>query len=211
MAQSEYVESHQSTGQSSRPTRVTLEGWLDLISETPCEVIDGEIVPMSPQHKKSSWVAQALFVALNTHVVASKAGVLLIETAFAPDVVEDEEIWLRGSIVPDLAFISKDRYKDHQQKFGDQGAYRIAPDLAVEVVSPSDRFATVTRKVALYLQYGVRLVWVIDPQYRKAHVFTPENADGHILSDTDTLNPSPVIGGWSITLKALLDTTPDLD
>jgi Uma2 family endonuclease len=45
---------------------------------------------------------------------------------------------------------------------------RLAPDLAIEVLSPSDRPRAVFDRVGEYLESGVRLVWVIDPQKRRA-------------------------------------------
>jgi Uma2 family endonuclease len=49
----------------------------------------------------------------------------------------------------------------------------MAPDLVVEVVSPSDRASEVSAKAATWLDAGVRLVWVADPQVRLASVHTP--------------------------------------
>jgi Uma2 family endonuclease len=50
----------------------------------------------------------------------------------------------------------------------------IPPDIAVEVLSPSDRLGDALAKVAMYLQAGVRLVWLADPDRRTVTVFTPD-------------------------------------
>ncbi len=72
----------------------------------------------------------------------------------------------------------------------------IAPDLAVEVVSPSDRAAEVLAKVAEYLEAGTRLVWVVYPQTQKIVVYRP-SADVQLLSVGDTLEGEDVVPGFA--------------
>ena len=50
-------------------------------------------------------------------------------------------------------------------------AWDVAPDLAVEVVSPTDRAEELAEKIAEYFQAGVRLVWVVYPVFRLIHVY----------------------------------------
>ncbi|MGH2599944.1 MAG: Uma2 family endonuclease [Dehalococcoidia bacterium] len=78
-----------------------------------------------------------------------------------------------------------------------------SPDLAVEVLSPSDRFGPVVQKARDYLAAGTRLVWVIDPKGRTAAVF---HADGsaRLLGEEDTLDGEDVLPGFSMTLRDLL-------
>src|SRR5205809_1830247 len=66
---------------------------------------------------------------------------------------------------PDASFIAAGRFPDDQVP-DDYGS--VAPDLAVEVLSPRDRPRYVLDKVGEYLEAGVRLVWVIDPRYARA-------------------------------------------
>ena len=68
---------------------------------------------------------------------------------------------------PDASFIRIDRLPAGEEP---EGHCPIAPDLAVEVVSPNDLYSEVEEKVDDYLAAGVRLVWVIDPPTRTAHV-----------------------------------------
>jgi Uma2 family endonuclease len=72
----------------------------------------------------------------------------------------------------------------------------IAPDLAVEVVSPSDRAAEVLTKVAEYLEAGTRLAWVVYPQTQKIVVYRP-SADVQMLSVGDTLEGGDVVPGFA--------------
>ena len=72
------------------------------------------------------------------------------------------------------------------------GFLEIAPDIAVEVVSPIDEAEDIDSKVQEYLAAGVRLVWVAYPKTRTIHVF---HADGavQLLNERDTLDGAPVL------------------
>lgn len=67
----------------------------------------------------------------------------------------------------------------------------LAPDLAVEVVSPSDSPQRVLEKVGEYLEAGVRLVWVIDPQNRRAVIH-------HALSSAEQIDTHGVLDGGDV-------------
>jgi Uma2 family endonuclease len=60
---------------------------------------------------------------------------------------------------PDVAFVSRDRLP----RGPDAGFLRVAPDLVIEILSPSNRAEEVEAKVREYLDAGVRLVWIVDP------------------------------------------------
>src|SRR5262249_28496152 len=107
-------------------------------------------------------------------------------------------------LIPDVLFISNDRYQQQLTAYGKQDFLRVAPEFVVEVVSPDDKYSLITRKVALYIQYGTQLVWVIDPQQSNARVITPEQPAGIIMGEDVTLSGEPVLPGWSIQLRALL-------
>lgn len=69
---------------------------------------------------------------------------------------------------PDAAFVASDRIP----KTGvPVGYWPFAPDLAVEVVSPSDRLADVHAEIVDYLAAGTRLVWRVEPEIRMVHVY----------------------------------------
>ncbi len=76
-----------------------------------------------------------------------------------------------------------------------RGHCRVAPDLAVEVVSPNDAFSDVEAKVGEYLAAGVRLVWVIDPPTRVVLVYRPDGT-GARLRDGDELSGEDVVPGF---------------
>ena len=71
----------------------------------------------------------------------------------------------------------------------------IVPDLAVEVISPNDRYYEVEEKVDEYLKAGVRLVWVVDPLAKTIRI---HRANGTVqdLNLTDELSGEDVVAGF---------------
>jgi Uma2 family endonuclease len=78
----------------------------------------------------------------------------------------------------------------------------IAPDLAIEVVSPTDHFVRLARKIRQYLERGVRMIWVIDPEDRSATVYRPGVPDLY-LTENDTLEGADVLPGFSVRVAEL--------
>jgi Uma2 family endonuclease len=100
---------------------------------------------------------------------------------------------------PDVSFIALSRLP---QEAMPTGFVRIAPDLAVEVISPNDLDVETDQKVEDYLHAGVKLVWVINPQSRTVLVY---RADGSIvgLRDSDELTGETVLPGFRCGVSEL--------
>ena len=77
-----------------------------------------------------------------------------------------------------------------------------APDLCVEIVSPKDRWTQIAKKVEQYLAIGVKLIWVIDPKTRRAHVYRAEKTVS-MYGAEDTLSGESVLPGFELSLKKL--------
>src|SRR6266851_921931 len=106
---------------------------------------------------------------------------------------------------PDAAIVRRDRLPAGQAQLG---FLELAPDLAVEIVSPSDRWITVSGKVDAYLAAGVRVVWVIEPGPRAAWVHTAEGAERRLGADGgDILQAESVLPGFRLPLSELFDAT----
>jgi Uma2 family endonuclease len=98
---------------------------------------------------------------------------------------------------PDLSFIRRERLP------ADLDAWpEVAPDLVVEVVSPSQSGPSIERKVALYLAAGVRLVWVVDPERRTVHVYRADGTD-LVLTEQDELDGEDVLPGFRLPVAQL--------
>lgn len=98
--------------------------------------------------------------------------------------------------IPDLSFVSTKRLppEDAWEQF-----LELAPDLAIEVVSPSDSANEVHEKVLEYLDAGVRLVWVVHPIQRTVTVYTGDRV-AHVLDENDTLDGGDVLPGFSLAI-----------
>lgn len=84
------------------------------------------------------------------------------------------------------------------------GYFPGAPDLAVEVTSPSDSSSEVEEKVATWLEAGCRVVVVLDPQRRAGRLYR-RGGEELALAAADTLSVPELLPGWSVRLSDLLD------
>jgi Uma2 family endonuclease len=147
------------------------------------ELVRGEVIELPPPQKRHGFVSSNLCRILGNHtfqrgkgyVTGNDSGVILERD---PDTV-------RG---PDVAFYEDaEHYQELHPKYGE-----VPPRLAVEVLSPNDRADRVMRKVTDYLQHGVALVWVVDPEARTVTVYRPDNGprfleEGEALTGEDVL------------------------
>jgi Uma2 family endonuclease len=97
---------------------------------------------------------------------------------------------------PDAWFVRAERV---QVGVDEVGFFAGAPDLVVEVPSPSDRFKDVMLKVRDYLEAGVRLIWVLDAQSQVTAVFRP-GAPVRFLDVDDALDGEDVLPGFRLPL-----------
>ena len=102
--------------------------------------------------------------------------------------------------VPDVVVVSPDKLPIPRH-------LHAAPDVAIEVLSPDQHKAQFVDKVQFYLLYGVRLVWVIDPETRTITVQSPGN-EGLLLSAGDTLDGGDVLPGFQVAVDAIFAEMP---
>jgi Uma2 family endonuclease len=95
---------------------------------------------------------------------------------------------------PDVAFVATERLEN---RIPFSGFFNGSPDLAVEVLSPSDRWHDISEKVAEYLAAGCRLVWVVHPFERRVYVYRP-NLPVRVLERDDELSGEDVLPGFAI-------------
>lgn len=162
--------------------------------DSPVELIKGNLVMMSPAGGKHGKVANWIAHLLTGHCAAAELGeVTAAETGFliarAPDTVR----------APDVGFVDASRVPPD----GPPDSYwPFAPDLAVEVVSPNDRWTDVEGKARMWLEAGSRLVWVVDPQLRCVHVYR-QSSDALRLGENDALGGADVIPGFEVRVSEL--------
>jgi Uma2 family endonuclease len=126
-------------------------------------------------------IQAAIGSALRSFARQHRLGRVVVEAHFRFQAGADGEEVVRG---PDVAFVRRERLPEAARLR--QGSAPVVPDLAVEVVSPSDRAADVERKVRQYLAAGAVRVWVVYPSDRTVTVFRP-SGDGHRYNKGDTL------------------------
>jgi Uma2 family endonuclease len=123
------------------------------------EYVDGEI-RLSPAGYRHGRISVRLVVRLSAYVSERGLGeVLESSTGFR---LPNQNLRL-----PDVSFVAAERVPAEEASVG---FFQGAPDLAVEVLSPSDRPKQVLDRIGDYLEAGTRLVWVIDPERRQAVV-----------------------------------------
>ncbi len=149
---------------------------------------------MTPAGGGHGRIAMTIGAALSKHVKAKQLGeVVAAETGFLiarnPDTVR----------APDAAFISK----RHVPPGGlPEGFFPQAPDIAVEVLSPSDSHLDVEEKIEQWLQAGAALVWVVNPRGRSVTVYR-SGRDPRILRENDVLTGEEVCAGFSVKVAEL--------
>lgn len=157
------------------------------------ELIDGEVHVTPPPGEEHAVVVAEVLISLGNHVRAMGLGRVHSEGGFRiasdPDTV----------MAPDAAFVSRERIE--QAAIG-KGYRAGAPDLAVEVVSPSDSFTDVEAKVARWLAAGCRMVIVVNPARRAATVYRSRD-DIVLLTENDALDGGEVVPGWILPLREL--------
>ena len=159
------------------------------------ELVEGTLVRITPAGARHGVVTACLGQVLNEYVLADAAGVCCgAEMGFilrrAPDVVR----------APDASFVAAARIP----KTGIPAAYwPFAPDLAVEVVSPSDSPADVHAKVGDYFAAGTRLVWVVDTAARVVRVHRSMQ-DVQAVGDAGELTGGDVLPGFRCPVRRLL-------
>lgn len=159
------------------------------------ELIAGELRTMAPSGEVHGGIAATFTTYLNVYVLAQRLGrVFAAETGFLvatkPDTV----------LAPDVAFVSAERLGAVSSGFR-----HGVPDLAVEIVSPSDRYTEVDEKVALWLAYGTRMVVVVNPRRRSLAVHRSAVAVRHLTVE-DRLDGEDVVPDWTLAVRDLFDT-----
>jgi Uma2 family endonuclease len=142
------------------------------------QLVEGELIVSPSPTVRHQIVMMRIANALYNHVEAKRAGLLLAGPVDA--ILSDEDVY-----VPDIVFVSKARKKIIAPE-----GFRGAPDLCVEVLSPSNRRLDVKTKRANYAKFGVPELWIVDPDEDNIRLFrlqenptTPQR----VFEENDTL------------------------
>jgi Uma2 family endonuclease len=157
-----------------------------------CELVDGELVQMSPSFLPEARVVRTIFLLLGTFVLQHRLG-----EVFGPDL--GYELTIHRVRAPDVSFVSAEKLAT----YGNPQAFaKVIPDLVVEVISPEVKYGYLQRKIRDYFEAGVRLLWIVDPEMQTVTVYQSP-LDLRILIAADTLTGEPVIPGFSCPVGEL--------
>lgn len=179
-------------------TTLTLDEFLRLPETEPAsEYADGEVVQKTMPVFDHGVVQRLLSFVLTLYLRTHRGGDAGSEIRCIFDAPGRQRTY-----VPDYIYVREGRVARGPRP------YRGAPDLAIEILSPDDRMSRVMTKIRFYLENGVRLVWLIDPDRRTVTVFTtPER--GRILTDGDTLDGGDVLPGFACAVAEILPPAED--
>ncbi len=174
---------------------ITAEDLLAMPSDgNSYELVRGELRMMTPAGFEHGRIAMRIGSRIDQHVEQNELGVVLAaETGFtlerSPDTVR----------APDVAFVHRDRVPSpaERQKFAE-----LAPDLAVEVISPSNKPSEIEEKISDYLNAGVRLIWVVYPETQSVVEHRP-NTPSNTLGPEDVLQAYDVLPGFTCSVAEL--------
>jgi Uma2 family endonuclease len=157
-----------------------------------CELVDGEIVRMSPSFLPEARVVRTVQRLLDNFVLPRHLGEI-----FGPDL--GYELTPHRVRAPDVSFVSAEKLAAYgnPQEFA-----KIVPDLVVEVISPEVKYGYLQRKMRDYFEAGVRLLWIIDPEMQTVTVYRSP-VDLRVLTLAETLSGEEVIAGFSCRVAEL--------
>jgi Uma2 family endonuclease len=158
------------------------------------ELVDGELVERQSGWK-SSRIGASVAVLLMAHCDANGLG-WVVGAGASYQCFADAPHKVRK---PDASFIRLERMPPGEEP---EGHCRIAPDLAVEVISPNDLYDAVENKVEEYLTAGVRLMWVVNPSTRTVRVNRADGTETR-LRQTDELSGEDVVPGFRCRVSEL--------
>ena len=146
------------------------------------ELIKGELLTMPLPKLEHMRVSANLTIILGQYAKANRLGEVYVEGGYKlqsdPDTV----------LGPDVSFVAKDRIGVSRE-----GYFSGPPDLAVEVLSPGDRRGKVEHKLSLWLEFGTRSVWLVNPRRRTVEIFW-STGERKLFHDTDELIDETVPG-----------------
>ena len=158
------------------------------------ELINGELITMPASGFPHGRTAMRLSAPLAQFILDHGLGeVFTAETGYKltsnPDTV----------LAPDFSFLAKERIEETGQL---EGFWPGAPDLAVEVLSPSDRPGMVKTRISNWFGYGVKQLWIANPKKRTVTVYRSPS-DSITFSGSDELEAQDILPGFRLSLERI--------
>lgn len=168
----------------------------DVLDDKLYEVVDGQRIEPEPASAYATLLASALTYFFTQFALDRKLGLVATEALFVLDAA-------RGlQRRPDVALVCFSRWTE--ANVPNTAAWNVVPDLAVEVVSPSNLAEEVDAKTIEYFNAGVRLVWVIYPESQRVYVHqSPRQIE--VVERSGELTGGDVMPGFRLPVQKLFD------
>jgi Uma2 family endonuclease len=159
--------------------------------EKQIEIVDGEVEIKEMAGARHSGISGRLFRKLGNFIEENNLGeVYGADTTFA--IGENDRL-------PDISFVSINKIPESGEP---EGKWKIIPDLAIEVVSPTDIYSKILKNIREYLQARVKQVWLIEPEFQTVTIYIPP-MKSETLTIEDTLICEEVLPGFQLAVKEI--------
>lgn len=161
------------------------------------ELVRGRIREAAGSSGKNAALAARISYFFNSWVMPRKLGFVTgadgsyVLHRNAPDTVR----------IPDVGFISKERLP----KLPDDGFIPMPPDIAVEVISRSEGAEDIRDKVDEYLEYGVKIIWLVYPRKLIVDIYTQQNPTNATYRLDAVLDGGDVMPGFKLSVKEIFE------
>jgi Uma2 family endonuclease len=164
------------------------------------EIVNGEWVGFEKDEymagEEHGWIETTIIHALADWALKNKAGrVYSGDTDFVLDGTSDD---IRKSRKPDVAFVKNSRVKPSK------GYVYLAPDLVVEIISPTERPGAIREKLNEYLEYGVKQVWQVFPDNQQIVVNYPDGS-ARTYGIGDTISGGELLPGFELAVATVFE------
>jgi Uma2 family endonuclease len=173
--------------------------WLDDHADKLCELVEGILVEKA-MGSYESLLAGEILALLRNYVKPRKLGAVLGADGML-------RLWPGQIRIPDVSFISAAKLADNALR--KHRVARLAPDLAVEVLSDSNTDKEMEQKLKDYFAAGTQLVWIVDPEAKTLLAHTSPAA-GRLYRENEIVPGEPVLPGFELELQSLFQTDFDL-
>ena len=161
------------------------------------ELVDGVLRKMSPAGAEHGAITSVLHWHLTAHVRTNGLGTTYSSDTGFKIASEPDSV-----LAPDVSFVAKDRTLAIRdiRKF-----VPFAPDLAIEVLSPSDSYSETVEKIEAWLAAGTRAVILVDPRLKTVAIHRSPTKQ-EVLTEKDALKVPEVVPGWSMAVAEIFAT-----
>jgi Uma2 family endonuclease len=160
------------------------------------EIIDGIRVEKQPMGLYANILATYLATMINIYAIPKRLGMAICEA--------DHKIDEKNTRRPDIAYVQMGRLPAHAVLLEDPPAFEGVPDLAIEVISPSNKAVETEKRIAFFFSTGVQAVWIIYPTVQRVHVYDSAK-ESKILGVDDILHGGKVLPGFLLKLYDLFN------